>query len=93
MSGSQKRSKDLVVTLADKRGGIVVLDKSAYPKEINNILSDRDTYIPPNTNPVDVYKKELEKIVNRGFLVPLAPCTRIMYYLPKIHKNPVCSPG
>lgn len=60
---------------------------------MNNFLSDRDTYIPLRINPVHVYKIELEKIVNRGFLVPLAVCTPIMYYLPKIHKKPVCPLG
>lgn len=37
-------NKNLIIRPADKVGGIVLLDKSDYQQEMNNLLSDRHTY-------------------------------------------------
>lgn len=60
---------------------------------------------PLRSDPKVQYKKELEVLVQRGFeqgilnskeklhLVPKAPPTLMIYYLPKIHKHPTCPLG
>lgn len=47
-------NKSLVIHPADKGGGIVVLDRCDYLKEIHRILGDSETYIPLNRDPVFV---------------------------------------
>lgn len=86
-------------------GGIVVLDKANYLKEMYRLLSDTDTYSVIPNDPTTIYKKELLHLVNEGFslgilnkkeksfLVPLAPRIPTIYYLPKVHKDPVNPPG
>lgn len=82
----------------------MVLDRQDYMTEMYRILNDRDTYTLLLSDPKNKYLKELEAIVARGsqvgilnkkeslYLVSRAPRTPTIYYLPKIHKNPVC-PG
>ena len=98
-------NKELVVRPVDKGGGIVVLDRLDYLKEMNNILGDHNTYSILQSDPKNIYKRELEILVTRGFyegiltskerlyLIPVAPRTPTIYYLPKLHKDPVCPPG
>lgn len=97
--------KDLIIRLADKGGGLVVLDRSDYYTEMSRILNDLDTYRPLPKDPTLVFKKILVELINKGFqsgifdknerdyLVPLAPRIPILYYLPKIHKNAAQPPG
>lgn len=98
-------NKSLVIRPADKSGGIVVLDRCDYLKEMHRIVDDTETYTVLNRDPLVQYKKELELIVDVGFLkgilndkerhflVPSAPRTPVIYYLPKIHKDLVCPLG
>lgn len=98
------KRKDLVVRPADKEGGIVVLNKSDYLHELDRILGDRATYTPLKSDPRIKYRKELERIVDHGFelgiinkkeklfLIPASSRIPIIYYLPKIHKDPVHPP-
>ena len=98
-------NKDLVIRPADKGGGIVILDRADYLREMHNIVDDANTYSILPSDPKNRYKRELEKLVERGvfqgilsikeklFLIPRAPRTPTMYYLPKLHKDPVCPPG
>lgn len=97
--------KDLVIRPADKGGCIVVLDKTDYEIEMYRIFNDQDTYKELPNNPISSFKRELQDLITKGydlnilnkkeraFLVPLAPRIRVMYYLPKIHKDPVHPPG
>lgn len=97
--------KDLVVRPADKGGGIVMMDKSDYVTEMYRILEDHDTYKELPSNPTNQFKKDLDKLVTKGFeaqilnkrekayLVPTAPRIPTIYYLPKIHKDPLHPPG
>lgn len=91
-----------IIRPADKGGGIVILDRCDYLMEMHRIVDDSETYTPLNRDPVGKYKKDLEIIVDRGFhsgilnkkeklfLLPSAPRTPVIYYLPKIHKNQTC---
>lgn len=72
---------------------------------MSRLLSDRSTYLPLKGNPTASYKKELVLLVEEGlrkrvisknekaFLIPVAPRVPVIYYLPKVHKDPVCPPG
>lgn len=83
----------------------MIPDRCDYLAEMYRIVGDIETYTPLSRDPVVKYKKELESIVNRGFhkgilnekeklfLVPSAPRTPVIYYLPKIHKSQTCPPG
>lgn len=93
--------KDLIIRSADKGGGIVVLDKEDYIAEMNRFLDHQTTYWVLLKDPTVEYKQALTAFVNEGFslnilnqkerefLVPLTPRIPVIYYLPKIHKNPV----
>lgn len=95
-------NKSLVIRPADKGGGIVILDRCDYQREMHRLVDDTETYTVLQRDPLVRYKKELESIVEVGFrrgilndkerrfLVPSAPCTPVIYYLPKVHKDPVC---
>lgn len=97
--------RNLIIRPADKGGAIIVLDKDAYIREMGRILDDSDTYSRIPGDPTSVYKRELSLIVNEGssfgildkkessFLIPLASRIPAIYYLPKIHKDPVDPPG
>lgn len=39
------------------------------------------------------YRKGVINEKERDFLIPLAPKTPIIYYIPKVHKNPIKPPG
>lgn len=69
-------------------------------------MSDHETYIPLPSNPTNGYKKkELFRLIDESFfqkkilskkeehLVPMAPRVSVMYYLPKVHKDPANPPG
>lgn len=83
----------------------MVLDKFDFEKEMYNILSDTDTYKELTTNRTSMYKSQLVALINKGFdkcilnrkekecLIPHIPRIPTIYYLPKVHKNPMCPPG
>ncbi|CAH2296780.1 Hypothetical predicted protein, partial [Pelobates cultripes] len=93
------------IVQADKGGGIVILNRDDYLKESYRILNDRDTYIILKSNPMETYKKELFKLLSESFnkdiikkdefeyLFIKFPKMAIFYYLPKIHKSLIDSPG
>lgn len=69
------------------------------------LLSDQATYVPLRGNSTFKFKKELIALVEEGFcknvvsnkeksfLIPVAPRVPVIYYLPKVHKDPVHPPG
>lgn len=85
-------------------GGIVILDKTHYTDELSRLTSDRFTYAPLPSNPTVKFRKELSALMDCGFqqgilnkkekayLIPVMPRVPVMYYLPKIHKNPTKPP-
>lgn len=82
-----------------------MLKKEDYLEEMRNLLSDRHTYKILKKDPTDQYKKLLNQLVQEGFrkglinekekdfLIPLALRIPIIYYLPKVHKDPLKPPG
>lgn len=90
------KNKELVIRPADK------VD---YLKEMHKIVDDTSTYTLLPNDPKNKFKRNLEVLVERGvfegilslkeklFLIPKAPRTPTIYYLPKLHKDPVCPSG
>lgn len=58
--------KDLIIRPADK-GGIVLLKKTDYLNEMECLLSGRDTYTILKKDPINMYKKSLNSIVQDGY--------------------------
>lgn len=95
----------LIIRLADKGGGTVLLRKQDYLEEMENLLSYKNTYMILKKGPPNQYKKLLNNLIQENFrkglinkkenyfLFPLAPKIPIMYYLPKVHKNSQKPPG
>lgn len=68
---------------------------------MKKLLDDHVTYSVLPKDPTKDFKRALTEIVDEGFslsilnkkerdyLIPLAPQIPTIYYLPKVHKNPV----
>ncbi|XP_075448365.1 uncharacterized protein LOC142490239 [Ascaphus truei] len=96
---------EIVIRQADKGGGIVLQDKSAYIAEANRLLGDVKSYIPLQRDPMDIYQKDLkiflleakhEGIITQAefdFLFKRNPRTPVFYHIPKIHKDTINPPG
>ncbi len=88
---------DIVVTQADKGGGVVVLKKTEYEEKMQLLLNDTDTYRETCTGFTDKeaarFNKEVRKILSRSNrvkklsgLLEEAPRPARMRGLPKLHK-------
>lgn len=94
-----EKNKEIVVRPADKGGAIVVLSKEYYNRELLGQLCDTNTYLKLKGNPTKEYKRELSDLVLNGsakniltkneskYLIPDTFRVRIIYTVPKIHKN------
>lgn len=83
----------------------MVLDRKDYEREMYRILGDTETYKEITNNPMNIYKDKLIKLVEKGYemhilnnkerlyLIPLAPRIPTIYFLPKVHKDPIHPPG
>ncbi|XP_075459935.1 protein Hook homolog 3 isoform X2 [Ascaphus truei] len=103
--GGLKINHDIVIRQADKGGGIVIQDLSAYLTEARRLLGDSASYTLLESDPVDSYQlllKELltsalgEGIISKAefkFLFCSHPRTPIFYHLPKVHKSLSNPPG
>lgn len=99
------KRKDIVIRLADKGEGLVILKKEDYEEEMGNLLKVENTYKKLKGNPKPQYKKSLKRLVNKGkeigilnkkeaqYLVPESTKTSVIYHLPKIHKRLEKPPG
>ena len=96
----QALAKDntIVVTQADKGGGLVIIDSSEYCEKMRELLSDRDTYQKSPKNFVQkasqAFNKNVRSVLKKSsqgrqmlHLVEEAPKTPTMYGLPKVHKT------
>ncbi|XP_076035370.1 uncharacterized protein LOC143021647 [Oratosquilla oratoria] len=92
----QKRT-DLVITQADKGGGIVIMKKTDYNEKMQELLDDRDTYknveIGYASRKAQEFKKEARKILSssargekRLGLLEEAPRTPRMRGIPKVRE-------
>lgn len=61
-----EKKKDIIIRLADKGGGIVVLDNKEYKKELNRLIEDKETYNELKGNPGNKLKVMLIKIVKKA---------------------------
>lgn len=98
-------NKQIVVWPEDKEGGVVILTKDYYNKEIHRLLEDTATYKPLRADPTAKLKLELTAWVKKGntnnildskeakYLIPQAPRIPVLYIVPKIHKNKETPPG
>ncbi|XP_045107741.1 uncharacterized protein LOC123502642 [Portunus trituberculatus] len=91
------RRTDIVITQADKGGGVVVMKRTEYVDKMQQLLSDSNTYKKTRTGFAEKeaakFSKEVRKILSRtdrgkkliGFLEE-APRPPRMRGLPKLHK-------
>ena len=59
-----KENDDIVIRKADKGAIYVILDKDAYIKKIDEVLSDRSKFKPISRNPTDSLKTKINKIID-----------------------------
>ncbi|XP_069479435.1 uncharacterized protein [Ambystoma mexicanum] len=91
--------RSLTLKPADKGGAIVIMDTTYYEEKILELLTDENTYIKIEQDPVreisSIIETTLEEAEDQGwisnktklFLINEHPITPIFYGLPKIHKN------
>ncbi|XP_031747711.1 uncharacterized protein LOC116406864 [Xenopus tropicalis] len=94
-----KNDHDIVIRKADKGGQIVILNKSDYVFEAHRQLSDRETYLPLEKSPLNIYASELDALLQEAlsfniiddkliaFIKNDTPKSAIFHHLPKIHKK------
>ncbi|XP_043911489.1 deleted in malignant brain tumors 1 protein-like [Protopterus annectens] len=100
-----QNNRDIVIISADKGGTVVVMNWSDYDKEAKRQLSDRHYYAEMSINPTFRFKKQIddflsiardEGIITANVLQQLTiqdSANQYIYFLPKIHKDPVNPPG
>lgn len=81
------------------------METTAYESEILRQLADTKTYVQLHNNPVLHIQDRIKKVITyakkkqdidndtKKYLIPEHPVTRIIYQLPKIHKDPLNLPG
>lgn len=96
---------DIIIKRADKGGGTVIMDKSAYIAEAERQLSDHTTYQKLSKNPspklqllieevlTDAVNDNIIDVSTKTALTVKTPRTPVLYLLPKIHKDLVNPPG
>lgn len=96
---SLEKKKDIIIRPADKGGGVVILEKTFYHKQLVDMLGDRTTYCRLSSDPTNEYRAQLSALVEWGYsmdalngreknyLVPSSCRIPIIYMLPKIHKD------
>ena len=94
---SLAKDESIVVTSADKGGGVIVMNKNDYDEKMQNLLSDTTTYRKEKAGFVkrqsDEFNKRARKCLrksNKGrkmqYLLEEAPSAPKMRGLPKMHK-------
>ena len=90
--------KNIIITQADKGGGIVIMDIKKYTKKMEEMLSDQEVYkkMPAGHGKIQSkdFNKEARKILRKSergkklnYLIEEAPVLPKMRGLPKIHKD------
>ncbi|XP_073481353.1 uncharacterized protein [Aquarana catesbeiana] len=100
-----EKRKNIVIRPADKGGGVVILTKEDYYKELERLVKDPSTYQPLKKNPNRELKKKLKEYLDKGiadkilnkkegrYLLTEAPRIPVIYQVPKIHKSKTKPPG
>ena len=89
--------KNIVVTQADKGGGVVIIDSSEYRKKLNDLLADAETYVDKQSGFAAKesvnFNKKVRKILRRSdkgkkllHLLEESPKAPRLRGLPKVHK-------
>lgn len=100
-----KTDDSIVIKLADKGGGVVILDKSEYNEVMIDFLNDPTTYQILPTDMTIPYKNELDNLLSEAkiygiinekeydFVNIIYPRILVIHYLPKIYKDKKKKPG
>ena len=96
------KNQDLVISKADKGDTTVIMSTAQYLELACKHLYDSNTYRLLNSDPtqdiVNQFNLYLESCLEKGVInkaqyerlrLPLGIDTQTIYFLPKIHKNPV----
>lgn len=98
-------NRKITIKPADKGGGIVIMDITAYIQEAHRQLNDTEVYFKLSNDPKSEFEGELLRLVDQAykndviddkrkdFLIVQNPITLILYLLPKIHKTLINPPG
>ena len=89
--------KTIVITQADKGGGLVILDKSEYRQKMHEMLNDKETYQKSSNKSIQkasqTFNRNTRRVLRRSErgrkMLPLieeAPKAPTMRGLPKVHK-------
>ncbi|KAI8484597.1 hypothetical protein Bbelb_377040 [Branchiostoma belcheri] len=94
-------NQDILILPADKGRCTVVLDREQYDRKVQDLLGDKDTYMPLKKDPTNKFKGKIssalkklqtEGVLDRPTYLKLNPTTEqppAFYGLPKIHKQSV----
>ena len=99
MEAIKKLANDssVIITQADKGGGVVIMDRTDYESKMNELLQDSDTYEKKTPGFIDKlskkFNKEARKVLKKSdkgkqltHLLEEAPAPPRMRGLPKLHK-------
>ena len=89
--------KSIVITQADKGGGLVIIDRAEYRQKMQDMLSNQDTYQKGSKGSIEkasqTFNKSARRILKKSdrgkrmlHLIEEAPKAPTMRGLPKIHK-------
>lgn len=99
-----EKRKDIIVRMADKGGGVVIMTKELHYSQLTEMLNNENTYTELKGDPTRGYRHDLMNLVDYGFdnkvltkkkkryLVPCFSRIPTIYSLPKVHKN-TTTPG
>lgn len=83
------KRKEVVIRPADKGGGLVILNKSDYEEEMENLLRVENTYSKLKKNPKRIYEKKLKMYVKKGKDLGILNKKEAEYLVSNSTKTPV----
>ena len=86
---SIEQNKQIVVRPADKGGGLVILNREYYYKEMQQQLEDKKTYMRMKGDPASRLKEELTDWVNEGSNIKILTSHEADYLVPHTPRVPV----
>ena len=93
-----RKDVNIIITSADKGGGVIIMDKDQYDRKMMELLSDESTYTKKQDGyakaEADRFNKEVRKILRKSekgkklfHLIEENPRPPRMRGLPKVHKR------
>ena len=95
--GKKLKAKDIVVTMADKNAGMILINRKDYIEKTETFFLNNQ-YIEIKRNPTKTFHDKTKKIIkkhseffkennyNSYFMLPMNPRTPLLYSLIKLHK-------